>query len=131
MAEKDEPSMSTQQDGMGRWQAAEIASPHLAQSVPVIAAKSIPYLRDGNRLQNLSLYLPRTPGTVSLIGRPVTALPSAGPSSGAPRYQVYVHGGAWRDPQVDAGSIEAAAAHTFHAFDESSPIIAIASLNYS
>ena len=123
--------MGVQQNALARWQPAEVTSPHLAQSVPVIAAKSIPYVRDSNRLQNLSLYLPQTSETLPLIDRSVTSLPSSGAPSGIPRYQVYVHGGAWRDPLLDAGSIEAAVAHAFSAFDESSPIVAIASLNYS
>jgi kynurenine formamidase len=123
--------MSVQQDAMARWQPAEVTSPHLAQSISVIAAKSVPYFRGGNRLQNLNLYLPRTSETLSLIGLPVTSLPNSGAPSGIPRFQVYVHGGAWRDPHLDAGSIEAAVAHAFSAFDESSPIVAIASLNYS
>jgi acetyl esterase/lipase len=108
-----------------------VTSPHLARPVSVIAAKAVPYLRDGNRLQNLSLYLPRGPSTLPLIGRPVTSLPDPDATSGNPRYLVYIHGGAWRDPHLDAGSIEAAVAHAFSAFDGSSPIVAIASLNYS
>src|SRR5262245_8678410 len=123
--------MSVRQDGTARWQLSEVASPHLAQSVSVIAAKSIPYVRGGNRLQNLNLYLPRTSEMSSLVGLPVTSLPNSGAPSGIPRYLVYVHGGAWRDPHLDAGSIEAVVAHAFSAFDELSPIIAIASLNYS
>jgi kynurenine formamidase len=44
---------------------------------------------------------------------------------------VHIHGGAWRDPLNDARSIEPAVAHAFSDFDDSSPIVAVASLNYS
>jgi kynurenine formamidase len=123
--------MRIQQDAMARWQPAEVTSPHLAQSVPVIAAKAIPYVQGGNRFQNLSLYLPRTSETVSLIGLPVTSLPNSDGLASFPRYQVFIHGGGWRDPHLDAASVEPTVAHAFYAFGESSPIIAIASVNYS
>jgi kynurenine formamidase len=38
-----------------------------------------------------------------------------------------VHGGAWRDPELTATSIEAAVAHAFSSGDESMPITAVAS----
>lgn len=123
--------MSVPETFHAKWEEAEVASPHLARPVTVIAAKGIPYVPDGNRLQNLSLYLPRTSETSSLIGLPATALPAPGASSSFPRYHVYIHGGGWREPLVDAGTIEATVAHTFHAFDRSSPITAVASLNYT
>jgi hypothetical protein len=51
-----------------RWQHAEVASPHLDRPVPVVAAKDIPYIPHANRLQNLNIYLPRTPQSAALIG---------------------------------------------------------------
>ena len=41
------------------WQLAEVTSPQLAHPVPVVAARDIPYIPNANRLQNLSIYLPK------------------------------------------------------------------------
>lgn len=123
--------MNTAAVSRARWALAELTSPRLARPVPTIVARGIPYVRDGNRLQNLSLYLPATPETSALIGRPAASLPASGAPSRAPRSLVYIHGGAWRDPSLDAASIEPAVAHAFSGFDEASPITAVASLNYT
>lgn len=49
-----------------------------------------------------------------------------------PRYHVYIHGGAWRDPQLTSKSIEPAVAHAFCAAgDTAASISAIASINYT
>lgn len=121
--------------GRIRWQPAEVASPHLGRPTPVIAAKEIPYIRNANRLQNLSIYLPRTPQTAGLIGTPVTSLPGAESPSQLPRNLVHIHGGAWRDPRLTSASIEPAVAHAFSggmpAGAGASPVTAIASLNYT
>ncbi|WP_290051951.1 hypothetical protein [Amycolatopsis solani] len=77
-----------------RWQLAEVVSPNLDRPVPVIAAKDIPYVPHANRLQNLHIYLPRTPRTAALIDTPVTSLPGAGSPSQSPRFLVHIHGGA-------------------------------------
>jgi kynurenine formamidase len=118
-----------------RWQPAEVVSPHLDRPVPVVAAKDIPYVAHANRLQNLSIYLPRTPGTAALIGTPVTSLPEAGSPSPHPRYLVHLHGGAWRDPRLTSASIEPAVAHAFSGGvlpgEEPIPVSAVASLNYT
>lgn len=113
------------------WQLAEVTSPHLANPVSVVAAKDIPYLPDANRFQNLSIYLPETPETSDLIGTPASSLPNPDSQSLLPRYHVHIHGGAWRDPQLTASSIEPAVAHAFSATDVSAPISAVASINYS
>lgn len=114
------------------WQHTEVKSPHIAQPVPVVAAKDIPYVQNGHRFQTLNVYLPRSSETDSLVGKPVDSLPGLGPSSPAtpPRWQVHIHGGAWRDPQLTAASIEAAVAHAFSG-DQPGPIAGIASLNYT
>lgn len=118
-----------------RWQSAEVVSPHLDRPVPVIAAKDIPYIPHANRLQTLSIYLPRTPRTAALIGTPVTSLPGADSPSRHPRYLVHIHGGAWRDPRLTSASIEPAVAHAFSGGvlpgEEPIPVTAIASLNYT
>lgn len=113
------------------WQLAEITSPHLAHPVSVVAAKDIPYLPNANRFQNLSIYLPETPETSSLIGTPASSLPDPDSRAFLPRYLVHIHGGAWRDPQLTSSSIEPAVAHAFSATDVSAPVIAVASVNYT
>ena len=113
-----------------QWRPATVTSPHLALPVPVIVAKDIPYLPDGNRFQNLSLYLPETQEMSGLIGKPASSLPNKNPRSLLPRCLAYLHGGAWRDPQLTSRSIEPTVAHAFSLIEESSSIIAIASINY-
>lgn len=114
-----------------RWQLSEVKSRNLDRPVPVIAAKGIAYFEGSNCLQNFNLYLPKSPKTTSMVGHPVTSLPESAVSSSAPRYLVHVHGGGWRDPKIDASSIEAAVAHAFSGGEEGAPIEAIASLNYT
>jgi kynurenine formamidase len=113
-----------------RWQLAGVSSPH-ANPVQVIAAKDISYIPNNNRLQTPNIYLVRTQDTSKLIGTPVTALPVAVSHNQfrKPNWQVHIHGGAWRDGQLTAKSIEAAVAHAFSAGD--APITAIASINYT
>ena len=111
------------------WEASAIRAPDLDGAVPVVAARAVPYRAGANRLQSLNIYLPLNGVTEALVGRPVEALPAAG-AFGPVRFQVHVHGGAWRDPMLDASSIEAAAALTF-ASPGASPLVAIASLNYT
>ncbi|MFI1995883.1 alpha/beta hydrolase [Actinoplanes sp. NPDC020271] len=111
------------------WRPAEVTSPRLGHPVPVIAARDISYVPQANRFQNLSIYLPVTPETSALIGTPVVSLPGSG--SDAVRYHVHVHGGAWRDPNLTARSIEPAVAHAFSPTESAGPIRAVASLNYT
>ncbi|KAL9097593.1 MAG: hypothetical protein Q9165_000490 [Trypethelium subeluteriae] len=117
------------------WQNAEVKSPHLAQPVSVIAVKEVPYIPNGNRLQNLNIYLPRTSKTAGLVATTLTAIPILDTPGRRPRWHVHVHGGAWRDPQLSATSIEAAVAHAFaEGLSEdtwSGPIDAIISINYT
>jgi kynurenine formamidase len=113
------------------WQLAEVTSPHLAYAVSVVVARDIPYISNANRLQNLSIYLPKTPGTSKLIGTAASSLPNPGPHAVLPRYNVYIHGGAWRDPQLTSKSIEPAVAHAFSATGASASISAVASINYT
>lgn len=120
----------TKDAGKARWRQTEVASPLLDRPIPVIAAKDIPYIANANRFQNLSIYLPRTPETIGLVGAPVTSLPGAGSPSRLPRYLVHIHGGAWRDPRLTSASIEPAVAHAFSG-EKPTPVSAIASLNYT
>jgi kynurenine formamidase len=112
-----------------RWRAAEVSSPRIGRPVPVIVARDIPYRPDANRSQNLSIYLPVTSETSAMIGAPVVALPDSG--SDPARSLVHIHGGAWRDPNLTARSIEPAVAHAFSAAGDAIPLRAVASLNYS
>jgi kynurenine formamidase len=98
------------------WQRTELTSPYLARPVSVVAAKDVPYIPNANRLQNLSIYPPKTPETSNLIGTPASSLPSPDAES-LPRYHLYVRSGAWRDPQLTSRSIEPTVAHTFSATD--------------
>ena len=123
--------MREQNDNRVQWQLAEATSPHLAKPVSVIAAKGIPYLSNGNRLQNLNLYMPNIPETSDLIGTSVSSLPTLNSQFLLPRYHVHIHGGAWRDPQLTAASIEPAVAHAFSNTNVSLPIAVIASINYT
>lgn len=116
---------------LSTWQLAAVDSPHLAAPVVVVAAKDIPYIDRANRYQNLSIYLPRTPRTARLVGTPVESLPDGGSPSALPRYQVHIHGGAWRHPQLTSASIEPAVAHAFADGLPDGPITAVASLNYT
>lgn len=115
------------------WQLAEVKSPHMNEPVAVVVAKDIPYKPHANRMQNLSLYLPKTPESTRLVGTEVTSLPISADdrTSSVPCWHVHVHGGAWRDPQLTSSSIEAAAAHAFAAVDTPHPIVGIASINYT
>jgi kynurenine formamidase len=103
----------TEDAGPGRWQPAEVPSPHPGRPVPVTAARDIPAIRDADRLQSLSICLPRTPETAGLAGTPVTSLPGAGSPPRLPRYLVHIHGGAWRDPRLTSASVEPAVARAF------------------
>ena len=122
--------MSAQEAGPVLWHRAEVKSPHLARPVSVVAAKDIPYLPNADRLQTLSLYLPDTSETSALVGTQADSLPKRHARSLSPSYQVHIHGGAWRDPQLTSASIEPTVAHAFSAIDAPTPMIAIASLNY-
>ncbi|KAI9659034.1 MAG: hypothetical protein M1821_001994 [Bathelium mastoideum] len=117
------------------WERAEVKSPHLADPVSVVAIKEVPYVANSNRLQNINIYLPWMPTTASLVGSSLTSLPELHTPSRHPRWYVHVHGGAWRDPQLSATSIEAAVAHAFAegviGDDWSGPIDAIISINYT
>lgn len=114
-----------------RWEHAETVSPRLERPVPVVVARDLPYLPGANRFQNISLYLPATARTSDLVGSPVEALPGADRPSDLPSYQVHVHGGAWRDPELGSTSIEPAVAHAFSAVGPAAPLLAVASVNYS
>jgi kynurenine formamidase len=116
------------------WRPGEVASPLLDQPVPVVVARDIPYMTNANRFQNLSIYLPRTPESSSLVGHPAEALPGSRPEQesdpASPRYYVHIHGGAWRDPQQTSRSIEPTVAHAYSGAGPA-PFSAIVSLNYS
>lgn len=90
----------------------------------------MPYVAAANRLQNLNIYLPDTLETRNLIGMPAVSLPEEN-TGRTPRYLVHVHGGAWRDPQLTAASVEPTVAHAFSSPDSAFQVRAIASINYS
>ena len=122
--------MGTKTAQYAEWRLAGVASPLLGDPVPVVAARDIPYCPNANRLQTLSIYLPWTPETSMLIGTPVSALPESSDHSLLPRYQVHIHGGAWRALEVTSASIEPSVAHAFSAAGEPAPV-AVASINYT
>jgi kynurenine formamidase len=113
-----------------RWQSIEVASPSLSEPVTVIAARGIPYVSNANRFQTFNLYLSKTPESETLVGTLATSFPGA-KADAAPQYLVHVHGGAWRDPLLTAGSIEPTVACAFSTPDSSSKIQAVASINYT
>ncbi len=123
--------MRAQEASLVQWELAEVTSPHLDEPLSVVAAKNVPYLPDSNRLQNLNLYLPNTPETLALVGTQARSLPHPSSQSWPPQYHAHIHGGAWRDPQLTATSIEPTVAHAFSATDVPFPIVAIASINYT
>ena len=122
--------MTAKNAGTVLWRRAEVTSRHVGHPVAVIVARNIPYLPDGDRFQTLDLYLPETPQTLPLVETAADALPKASISSAGPSYLVHVHGGAWREPGLTSTSIEPTVAHAFAHMDASSPIVAIASVNY-
>ena len=113
------------------WQESEVRGPHITNPIPVVVAKNSPYISNGNRLQNLSIYLPRTPRTLDLVESAATTLPviSSKSKSALPRIHVHVHGGAWRDPNLNSSSIEANVAHAFS--DKTLPVNTVISINYT
>ncbi|KAF4960063.1 hypothetical protein FSARC_10558 [Fusarium sarcochroum] len=114
------------------WQALEVKSPHVNKPVLVYAAKSIPYVQGAHRFQSINVYAPRSPNSTISPGQPFNSLPSSdGSTSELPRWLVHIHGGAWRDPFLDASSIEATVAHAFESVGSDSPISAIISINYT
>lgn len=96
-----------------QWQLTEVKSPNLDQPVPVVAVLNLPYVNNGHRLQTLNIYLPKTFQTNNPVGQPVANLPTYSPADGVLCWQVHIHGGAWRDPELTSTSIEPAAAHAF------------------
>ncbi|KAH6668761.1 hypothetical protein B0J14DRAFT_150003 [Halenospora varia] len=114
-----------------KWQLTEVVSPNLPVPTQVIAAKNILYLPHGNRFQTLNIYLPKAVENQKLIGTPVTSLPSPDDKSLLPYWHIHVHGGAWRDPNLTASSIEPTVAYEFSPDNASFPIVAIASINYT
>ena len=114
-----------------QWQRTTVASPHLPSPVTVIAGKHIPYFANANRFQTLNIYLPAVESTSKLIGTTITSIPSFDSSSPLPRTLVHIHGGAWRDSNLTADSIEAAVAHAFAQSNERLALTAIVALNYT
>ena len=119
---------STPQDSI--WRAAQVTSPNLSAAVPVIIGRDIPYTSNNNSRQTLSIYLPAILENAGLIRRPVRSLPRSKSLSKLPRWQVHIHGGAWRDPFLSAASIEAAVAHAFYE-PNNTLLDAIVSINYT
>jgi acetyl esterase/lipase len=117
------------QDQTTTWTIQEVSSPRLGSPVPVVSALDIPTIPGANRFQTVNLYMPLTVRTRELVGSAVEPFLSSLPHDGHPHTLVHIHGGAWRDPQLTARSIEATVAHAF--LDDDRPIRAVASLNYS
>jgi hypothetical protein len=95
----------TRDAGQILWQPAEVTSPHLGRPVPVIAARDIPYIRNANRLQNLSIYLPRTPRTAGLIGTRIVLVWSGGGRYSADT-AIPLHAPHWRLSLRDRGKVQ-------------------------
>ena len=114
----------------GLWHYCEVTSPQLQRPVTVLAAKGVSYVPDANRLQNLNIYLPDTPEAANLVGKPATSLLTED-NGDVVHYLVHIHGGAWRDPQLNAESIEPAVAHAYSRPDGRYRLKAIASINYT
>jgi len=119
----DQPQQTT-----SVWRRTEVKSPIMDAPVPVICATDVPYVPDGHRFQTFDLYLPETEATLALVGAPVDSLTEVGSPSQLPGCLVHIHGGAWRDPQLTARSIEPTVAHAFVA---PGPIVSIVSINYT
>lgn len=113
------------------WQKLQVTSPLLEEAVSVVAARGVPYIEGGNRLQSLNLYLPFNEENDKLVGTPANALPKENSDSKGVHYQVHVHGGAWRDPHLSGTSIEPQVAHSFQNGENGAGLLAIASINYT
>lgn len=94
------------------WKVTSVKSPHLNDAVPVVAVIDLSITPTSNERQSVNIYIPQTPENLELVGTPVDRLP---PISSAQRLatQIHIHGGAWRDPNLSARSIEATVAHAF------------------
>ncbi|KAH8672028.1 hypothetical protein BGZ60DRAFT_537525 [Tricladium varicosporioides] len=114
-----------------KWQLTEVVNPDLQGPVQTITAKDILYLPHGNRFQTLNIYLPVAANTLKFIDTPITTLLPPSNKSQRPFWHVHIHGGAWRDPNLTASSIEPTVAYAFSQSSSSNPIIAIASINYT
>ena len=112
------------------WQYSEVTSPQLLRPVSVVTAKGLSYASHPNRLQNLNIYLPNTPEAGNLVGTPATSLLEKR-NGDVEHYLVHIHGGAWRDPCLNAESIEPTVAHAYSSPDHRSQLKAIASINYT
>lgn len=84
----------------------------------------VPYVPEANALQTLEVWIPAQSTDFKV---PEAAF--CPQSEGV--WIVYIHGGAWRDPRVDASSFELTAMHILSKQDSSNKIAGIASVNYS
>lgn len=112
------------------WQSFSTRSPNLNEPVSVLGIRALPYKSNPNQLQTLNIYVPNTDENQALIDTEVTALPSEATTSSSPRWLVYIHGGAWRDPYLTANAVEAAVAHLF-VNPHSSAFDAVVSIDYT
>jgi kynurenine formamidase len=109
------------------WQRTTVQSPTLPTPTDVVSVRDVAFITNAHRFQTLNMYLPLTADSRTLVGTPATEIP-AGRS--VPTW-VHLHGGAWRDPNLTATSIEPAVAHAFRNHQHPSAPRAIVTLNYS
>jgi acetyl esterase/lipase len=91
---------------------------------------SVPYINGGNGLQNLDVWIPSTTENPSPPKSEVFSPNSTHNNKGV--WVVYIHGGAWCDPQIKADSFGATLDHVVKSHASSlSKIAGFASLNYT
>ena len=111
------------------WGRLEVRSPTRPTATSCVAARDIAFIENAHRFQTLNIYLPATSANLELIGRPVAELPHSADDFASSL--VHIHGGAWRDPNLTAASIEPSVAHAFAEPRPNDTLAAISSINYS
>jgi acetyl esterase/lipase len=93
-------------------------------STTLLHKHQVPYRSNANTLQNLEIYIPTHSSSLPS--------PSSFPSSQG-LWIIYIHGGAWRDPDVESSSFTPTITHLLNSEHSSTlpKIGGIASINYS
>lgn len=86
--------------------------------------RNIPYQHDANALQNLEIWIP----AAAHESDPPS---DDGPPSPTGTWIVYIHGGAWRDPEVDSSTFVPTVKHLLNNAHAMEKLGGIASINYS